>query len=78
MTKLHINDTNLSAANKYIATQLESKSWWPKEQPHLASEEFASAQSSPVLLNAWCEKWLDSGQVRLLNNALADAGDSVA
>ena len=41
-----------------------------KEQPGEAKHEFTLMKDSAISLNVWCERWLDSGQQRLLEKAL--------
>jgi len=53
-----------------LQQQLETHSWWPKEQPGEALHEFALMKADAISLTIWCEKWLDSGQQRLLAKAL--------
>ena len=70
--KKHINitETELEAARHYLQQQLETHSWWPKEQPGEAKHEFTLMKDNAISLNVWCERWLDSGQCRLLEKAL--------
>jgi hypothetical protein len=67
---LKITDTELQAARHYLQQQLETHTWWPREQPGEAKHEFALMKDSAMSLNVWCERWLDSGQLRLLEKAL--------
>ena len=72
MTKhnIKITESELEAARHYLQQQLETHAWWPKEQPGEAKHEFALMKDNAVSLNVWCERWLDSGQQRLLAKAL--------
>ena len=67
---IEITETELEAACRYLQQQLETHSWWPKEQPGEAKHEFALMKDSAVSLNVWCDRWLDSGQCRSLEKAL--------
>ena len=67
---MKITETELDAARHYLQQQLETHSWWPKEQPGEARHEFALMKDSAISLNVWCERWLDSRQLRLLEKAL--------
>jgi hypothetical protein len=73
MKRFKLDGTNLAPAVDYIRDQFDTRSWWPKEQPQLAKEEFLQMQQSPDALNAWCEKWLYSGQWRQLEKHVAEA-----
>ena len=73
MKKLKLDESNFQAARDYLQQQMERQSWWPREQPHLAKEEFLLMQGSPEALNAWCEKWLFSDQWRQMGNAISRA-----
>lgn len=67
---MNINPTNLISAQHYIQRQLDTHSWWPKEQPEQAKHEFSLMQHDPNALNAWCEKWLDAGQCKKLEKSI--------
>ena len=67
---MKITESELEAARHYLQQQLETHSWWPKEQPGEARHEFTLMKANAISLNVWCEKWLDSGQWRLLEKAL--------
>ena len=67
---MKITEAELDTARHYLQQQLETHTWWPKEQPGEAKHEFALMKDSAVSLNAWCERWLDSGQQRQLAKAL--------
>jgi hypothetical protein len=67
---IKITETELEAACHYLQQQLDTHSWWPKEQPGEAKYEFALMKVNATSLNVWCERWLDSGQCRLLAKAL--------
>ncbi|MDD5461164.1 MAG: hypothetical protein PHG00_05975 [Methylococcales bacterium] len=67
---MKITESELEAARHYLQQQLETHSWWPKEQPGKALHEFTLMKDTAVSLNVWCERWLDSGQRRLLEKAL--------
>jgi hypothetical protein len=71
MKKFTLNPSNLAVAREYLRQQMETQSWWPKEQPHLAKEEFLQMQAAPDSLTAWCQKWLNSGQWRQLEKAIS-------
>jgi hypothetical protein len=49
---------------------METQSWWPREQPRLAMEEFLHLPDTPAALQQWCEKWLYVYQWRQLEQAL--------
>jgi hypothetical protein len=67
---MKITESNLEAARHYLQQQLETHSWWPKEQPGEARHEFTLMKANAVSLSVWCNKWLDSGQRRQLEKAL--------
>jgi hypothetical protein len=67
---MKITESDLEAARHYLQQQLETHSWWPKEQPGEARHEFTLMKANAVSLSVWCEKWLDSGQLRQLEKAL--------
>jgi hypothetical protein len=67
---MKITQSELEAACHYLQQQLETHSWWPKEQPGEALHEFKLMKADAISLTIWCEKWLDSGQQRLLAKAL--------
>ncbi|MGZ8182458.1 MAG: hypothetical protein ACXWT1_10895 [Methylobacter sp.] len=67
---MKISETEFAAACQYLQQQLETHSWWPKEQPGEARREFTLMKTNAASLNVWCEKWLDAGQWRLLARAL--------
>lgn len=67
---INITETELAAARRYLQQQFDSHSWWPKEQPGEARREFDLMKGSATALNVWCGKWLDDGQLRLLEKAL--------
>jgi hypothetical protein len=67
---IKISESELEAASHYLEQQLETHSWWPKEQPEEAKHEFTLMKVTPSSLNFWCEKWLDSGQQKKLAKAL--------
>ncbi len=68
--KFPIDETNTDAVKIYLKQRFAQLSWWPAEQPAKAKEEFDSLNNSPEALAAWCEKWLDAGQWRQLENAI--------
>jgi hypothetical protein len=68
--EMKITETELEAARHYLQQQLETHTWWPKEQPGEAKHEFTLMKDNVISLNVWCERWLDSGQQRLLAKAL--------
>ena len=67
---MKITESELEAARHYLQQQLETRSWWPKEQPGEARHEFILMEANAISLTVWCEKWLDSGRQRLLEKAL--------
>ena len=67
---MKITESELEVARHYLQQQLETHSWWPKEQPGEALHEFKLMKTDALSLTIWCEKWLDSGQQRLLAKAL--------
>lgn len=68
--EMKITETELEAARHYLQQQLETHTWWPKEQPGEAKHEFTLMKDNVISLNVWCERWLDSGQQRQLAKAL--------
>ena len=67
---IKITESELDTARRYLQQQLETHTWWPKEQPGEAKHEFALMKDSSVSLNVWCERWLDSGQQKQLAKVL--------
>ena len=67
--KFPIEESNMDAVKIYINQQFAHLSWWPAEEPAKAKEEFERLSNSPEAIAGWCEKWLDDGQWRKLNNA---------
>jgi hypothetical protein len=65
-----ITDTNLPFACDYLQKQLETRSWWPRAQPRLAKQEFNLMRGSAGALNVWCERWLNSSQLRKLERKI--------
>jgi hypothetical protein len=65
-----ITDTKLEAACHYLQQQLETHTWWSKEQPGEAKHEFTLMKDNAISLKVWCERWLDSGQQRQLAKVL--------
>lgn len=72
MAKLHItlSESNIQYAREYLQEQFVRHSWWPTEQPGLAQQEFQLMQGSAYALGVWCEKWLNSSQIRQLEKTL--------
>lgn len=68
--EMKITETELEAARHYLQQQLETHTWWPKEQPGEAKHEFTLMKDNVISLNVWCERWLDSGQQRQLAKSL--------
>lgn len=68
--EMKITETELEAARHYLQQQLETHTWWPKEQPGEARHEFTLMKDNVISLNVWCERWLDSGQQRQLAKSL--------
>lgn len=46
MKKFTLNQSNLAAAREYLRQQMETPSWWPREQLHLARQEFLQMQAT--------------------------------
>lgn len=67
---MQINPTDLERAQSYINRQFETRSWWPKEQPEQAKHEFKLMQNDAAALGVWCDKWLDAGQCRKLEQSI--------
>ncbi|BBL77306.1 hypothetical protein [Methylomagnum ishizawai] len=65
-----IDAANSEQVRAYILRQFATRPWWPAAEPARAQAEFEAAQSDPGRIAAWCGKWLDGGQWRLLGNAL--------
>jgi hypothetical protein len=64
--QISLTESNIQFAREYLQKQLDTRSWWPTEQPGLAKQEFKLMQGSPDALGVWCEKWLNSSQLRQL------------
>jgi hypothetical protein len=69
-TATKITETNLQHACDYLQKQFDARSWWPRAQPGLAKQEFKLMHNSPGALNVWCERWLDSSQLRKLERKI--------
>ncbi len=67
---MHITDSELEAACRYIRDQMELHSWWPKAAPADAKREFDLMCGTAMSLNIWCDRWLDEGQCKKLENAV--------
>jgi hypothetical protein len=67
---MKLSENEWVTARSYIQQQLAAHSWWPKEQPGEARHDFILMQTNANTLSAWCEKWLDAGQMRLLAEVL--------
>ena len=67
---VNITDNTLPNACDYIQKQFAAHSWWPKEQPGLAKQEFDLMNGHAETLNVWCERWLDAGQCQKLEAAI--------
>lgn len=67
---MKITEAELPAACAYLQNQFAAHSWWPKEQPGQALHEFTLMQGSAASLTVWCEKWLDTGQIRQFEKAI--------
>ena len=67
---MHLSDPEVDAACHYIRRQMETHSWWPKAQPGEAKREFELMCGTALSLNIWCERWLDEGQCKALENCL--------
>lgn len=50
---MKITETELEAARHYLHQQLETHSWWPKEQPREARHEFTLMKANAISLNVW-------------------------
>jgi hypothetical protein len=68
--KIDLTEADLPKACNYIAKQFAAHSWWPTEQPGEAKREFELMKDSVTALNVWCERWLDEGQCRKMENEL--------
>jgi hypothetical protein len=68
--KIDLTEADLPKACNYIAEQFAAHSWWPTEQPGEAKREFELMKGSVTALNVWCERWLDEGQCRKMENEL--------
>ncbi|WP_143735199.1 hypothetical protein [Methylocaldum sp. 14B] len=65
---LQIDADTFEAAKAHIQQQFDTLSWWPKEGPDQAKQEYKIMSSNPAQLAYWCEKWLNGGQWRQLEN----------
>ena len=72
MANSHISltESNIQFAREYLKKQLDTRSWWPTEQPGMAKQEFKLMQGSPDALGVWCEKWLNSSQLHQLEKTI--------
>lgn len=73
MKGLQLDESDFRTAGEFIAEQMRTKSWWPRAQPHLASEQFRQMKDTPDGLSAWCDHWLDAGQKHQLKTYLRRA-----
>ncbi|CAL1238958.1 hypothetical protein [Candidatus Methylocalor cossyra] len=67
-----IDAAQVERIQAYVRRQFASLSWWPTEEPLRARQEFEAVGNSPEALAAWCEKWLNAGQRRQLEQHLRD------
>jgi hypothetical protein len=67
---IKITDNSLHVACDYLQRQFDTRSWWPREQPRLAEQEFLLMKGSAGALNVWCERWLDRGQCKKLESVI--------
>jgi hypothetical protein len=70
MKKVTLDKSNLQATRDWLRRQMETQSWWPREQPRVAMEEFLHLPDTPAALQQWCEQWLYAYQWRQLEKAL--------
>lgn len=70
MKMMQLDHNNFRAASEFIEEQMTTQSWWPREKPHLANEQFQRMKETPESLTVWCDKWLYSGQKRQLERYL--------
>ncbi len=67
---MHLTENELESACSYIERQMDTHSWWPKEQPGEAEREFNLMKGSAVSLNVWCDRWLDERQCKKLEKSV--------
>lgn len=67
---MHLTDSELDAARRYIRGQMEIYSWWPKGAPGEAKREFELMCGTATSLNIWCDRWLDEGQLKKLEKSV--------
>lgn len=67
---MHLTDPEVDAACHYIRRNMETHSWWPKEQPVEAQREFELMCGTALSLNVWCERWLDERQSKKLEKSV--------
>lgn len=67
---MHLTENELEAACSYIERQMDTRSWWPKEQPGEAQREYELMKDTALALNVWCDRWLDEGQCKKLEKAV--------
>ena len=67
---MHLTEHEVEAACNYIERQMDSHSWWPKEQPGEAKREYELMKGSALALNEWCGRWLDESQCKKMEKAV--------
>jgi hypothetical protein len=67
---MHVENHELEACCNYIQRQMDYQSWWPKEAPGEAREQFDLMKGSALALNEWCKRWLDEGQCKKMERAV--------
>lgn len=67
---MHLTDSEVDAACHYIRRQFDYYSWWPKEAPGEARQQFDLMNSSAKALSVWCQRWLDERQCKDLEKCV--------
>lgn len=67
---MDLEESDLQAACNYIQRQMDAHSWWPKEAPGEAREQFELMRGTAHALNVWCDRWLDEGQCKKLEESI--------
>jgi hypothetical protein len=67
---MHLQESELDAACNYIRRQMDLHSWWPKEAPGEAKQQFELMCGTALSLNVWCDRWLDTRQCEKLEECV--------
>ena len=66
-----LSDSDFPAARAYVQRKLRRQPHWLDHRQ--AETQWYQAQHDRLRFQHWCERWLDAGQWRLLQNAVRSA-----